>query len=196
MRFRGAVTRFTTFYGEDALTYLDLVGGQSWRMARAHVKSAYNTADIGREAEHLSCLADFLTTDLGQPVKGTTGTNGLGLPHLQLLALRIATDLRHHASIAGANLQTSKNQRKAAKGSMAFSSFFRLLSCRIDEDVESLHKVFGPFASLAIRIGALICRALNRSDSHGTLTGTRLLPGTSFLGPGAASPVAAGRLEV
>lgn len=133
--------------------YLDLVGGQSWRMALQYVAAAPKTEHIGEEADLLSCLTGILNTDRGVSVTGASGEQGFGLPHLQQLALKMATDLRHYANIAGANLKSSKKLRKAARGSPAYSSWFRWLSCRTAEDTESLHKVFLPFASLATRIG-------------------------------------------
>lgn len=137
----------------DALSYLELLGGQVWRLARI-ASSTLAPKDLAEEAEEVSCVADSLTKDAVQPVQGTHTVPGLGLPNPQLLALNVATDLRHNTSIAGANLQSSKKNRKLAKGSKAFSAFFRLLSCHVSDDTEALCKVFGPFASLAIRIGA------------------------------------------
>ncbi|KAL8270280.1 hypothetical protein Esti_005796 [Eimeria stiedai] len=152
----GDVTRFSTFYSEGDLTYLDLVGGQAWRMAMVYLVNAPDPVHIGHEAQHLLSLVSFLNTEKGKPVVGMPTIEGFGLPNVQLLALKIATDLRHHASIAGANLQRRAEMRKAAQGSVVFSSFFRLLSCRLDDDAEWLHKRFLPFASLAIRIALFL----------------------------------------
>ena len=152
VRLPGAVTRFTTFYSADALAYLELLGGQTWRLARAYDSVAPENAHIGEEAERLLCAVDFLTANVGEPLRLLTHMTGFGLPHLQLLALHAATDLRHFASIAGANLASNK-VRKGARGSKAFAAVFRLLSCRVEDNAEALHKVFRPFASLAIRIG-------------------------------------------
>lgn len=163
MMFAVAVTRFTAFYGEELLTYIDLVGGQTWRMAWAYLYAGPVTTSLSEEAEQLSVLANFLNTALGEPVRGLSRITGFGLPHLQLLAQHVVTDLRHYASIAGANLQTSKQMRKVAKDSAAFSSVFKLLSCRTEDDAEALHKLFGPFASLAVRIGAFIFKRVKFS---------------------------------
>ncbi|XP_026189752.1 uncharacterized protein LOC34619083 [Cyclospora cayetanensis] len=152
----GDALRFAMYYAAETLPYLDLVGGQTWRLGRIFDNVAPVLADIGKEADLLLCLGDLLTTEAGQTVQRAPGMTGFGLPHPQLLALYTATDLRHHASIAGGNLKNSKKLRKAAKGSMSFTAFFKVLSCHINDDAEALHKVFGPFASLAIRIALFL----------------------------------------
>ncbi|CDI80239.1 hypothetical protein, conserved [Eimeria praecox] len=149
------VVRLSTFSAADTLPYLDLLGSQAWRLARIF-SSTVTTRDVGEEVEELSCVADFLTKDGVDPVQGNHRMAGFRLPHLQLLALAVATDLRHHASIVGANLQSSKKMRKLAKKSRDFSAFFKLLSCHATDDTEALCKVFGPFASLAIRIALFL----------------------------------------
>ncbi|CDJ66439.1 hypothetical protein, conserved [Eimeria necatrix] len=151
----GDVARITMFSAFDILPYLDLVGGQIWRLA--HLFNAKATiASIEEEFEVLSCVVDALTKDVVDGLHVDTTMAGFGLPHLQLLALNVATDLRHHASVVGANLKSSKKLRTAAKGSKEFSAFFRLLSCHVDGDTEALHAQFGPFASLAIRIALFL----------------------------------------
>lgn len=150
-----AVARITIFSAFDTLPYLDLVGGQIWRLAH-FINAKATIASIEEEFEVLSCVIDALTKDVVDGLHVDTTMAGFGLPHLQLLALNVATDLRHHASVVGANLKNSKKLRTAAKGSKEFSAFFRLLSCHVDGDTEALHAQFGPFASLAIRIGAFL----------------------------------------
>ncbi|KAL8452751.1 hypothetical protein Emed_001315 [Eimeria media] len=143
-------------------------------MAVVYLRGEIEPAHIGHEAELFLSLANFLNTEKGNPVLGLPSIRGFGLPNVYLLALKIATDLRHHASIAGANLQRRAEMRKAAKGSVVFSSFFRLLSCRQDDDAEWLHKRFLPFASLAIRIALFLRVEVEEQSSKGWFAAVRV----------------------
>ncbi|OEH79913.1 hypothetical protein cyc_02194 [Cyclospora cayetanensis] len=176
----GDALRFAMYYAAETLPYLDLVGGQTWRLGRIFDNVAPVLADIGKEADLLLCLGDLLTTEAGQTVQRAPGMTGFGLPHPQLLALYTATDLRHHASIAGGNLKNSKKLRKAAKGSMSFTAFFKVLSCHINDDAEALHKVFGPFASLAIRIALFLRIEIEEQGRSGWKNAVKVFSVGSF----------------
>ncbi|KAL8433279.1 hypothetical protein ACSSS7_004064 [Eimeria intestinalis] len=76
-------------------------------------------------------------------------------------------DLTYLDLVGGANLQRRAEMRKAARGSMVFSSFFRLLSCRLNDDAEWLHKRFLPFASLAVRIALFLRVEVEEQSSKG-----------------------------
>ncbi|KAL8432976.1 hypothetical protein Efla_001184 [Eimeria flavescens] len=176
----GDVARFSTFYSEEGLKYLELVVGQAWRMALIYLRDAPDPAHIGQEAEELQMLAEFLITEKGKPLNGMSTMKGFGLPNLQLLALKLATDLRHHSSIAGAHMKRRGEMRNAARGSASFSSFFRLLACRYEEDTECLHKLFLPLASLAMRIALFLRVEVEEQSNKGWYSAVQVFGSGEF----------------
>lgn len=155
MRLLAAALRLTLFYAENELLNLETQSAVLWGLAETAgniVGPSFSSETLGKQHTLFTCLADFLTLEKGMQVPQIQ-TEGMGMPNVQLQALRVVNAHRTHIAASGADTKKPKKLKRRAASSRDVSGFFRFLTCPPDGNVDGLQKVPRQFASIFSRLG-------------------------------------------